>query len=75
MKKNQLKKEEQPKKKIKVVLGCYFCEKGFDVKDIAITKDGNVIQAESPKLKKYDNHFICKKCYQKVKNFFVFVEE
>lgn len=62
-------------KKPKVVIGCYFCDKGYNVKDIAVDKKGNCILSDNPKLKKYDNHFICKKCYKKVKNFFTVTEE
>lgn len=57
--------------KPKVKFGCYFCEKGVDSKELAVDEEGNVVMAKkSSGLKKYDNHFICKKCYEKVNIFF-----
>jgi hypothetical protein len=57
-------------KKIKVRIGCYFCEEGVESESLAVDKDGNCIQSDSPKLTDDDNHFICKKCFEKVKTFF-----
>jgi len=58
------------KKKPIIKFGCYICKKGVDSDKLATTKKGNIIQSESPKLKKGDNHFICKDCFVKATNFF-----
>jgi len=58
------------KEKVVVKIGCYFCKKGVDAEELAVDKEGNCVQSENKKLTDDDSHFICKKCYEKVNNFF-----
>ena len=58
------------KEKKIIKFGCYFCAKGVDAEELAIDKEGNCIMSDNPKLPAHTNHFICKKCYEKVTNFF-----
>ena len=63
------------KEKPVVKFGCYFCAKGVDAKELAVDKEGNCIMSDNPKLPANNNHFICKKCYEKINNFFDVKEE
>ena len=58
------------KEKRIIKFGCYFCEKGVDAEELAVDANNDCIISENEKLTDSDNHFICKKCYEKVDNFF-----